>query len=178
MDGDNLKIALARHSWTGLKLAKTMKKGKRTIYDWFAKDKLKRTLLEEISQVTKIPIEELVKSREVKPVTGVVHHGEIILSVIEEKMMSKEAFAKKMHLSRQTVYRRFGEKEWPIDQMLLAAEVLNVPVAQLRGKGQGQRAFEKDIYEHLMKIEAQTQHLAEIKGMLQLLVDKRITKGK
>lgn len=157
MDGDNLKIALARHGWTGTRLATAMgktKNGRRTIYDWFAKDKLKRTLLERISTVTNIPVEELTKQTLIlndvdPPQYGVVHHGRIVHNVLKNKGIKIESFSKRMKFTRATAYKRFGEREWDVGELLKAAEILQVPVAQLKGKGEGYRAFEKDIYEQL-----------------------------
>lgn len=171
--GDTLKITLARHGISGDKLAALYKQkyGKgspRTVYDWFSKEKIKPAIIARISAVTGIDADEL--SGKDLPVANEhdpgygnkpVHHGNIVRKVLEDKGMKIENFARKMGMTRGTMYSRFDESIWNDGELLQAADILSVPVAQLKGKGDGFQAFQKDIYDELHSVKLLLQKIYE-----------------
>lgn len=157
-DGENLKQALTNAGWTGRKLAVHLNKGTRTVYDWFSKETLKINILEEVVKTTGIAMDQLrppdILLEGADGLTGKLnrHHGFNVKSTLNEKGIKLEKFARKMGFTRLTLYGRLKMRTWDEGELLKAAQILQVPVAQLKGKGKGERAFEKDIYDELKSI--------------------------
>jgi transcriptional regulator with XRE-family HTH domain len=80
------------------------------------------------------------------------HQGKNLQTTLKDKGVTTAAFAKKMKVSRPTIYKMFSEAELPIGTLLEAAQTLKIPAAQLKGIGIGQNSFEKDIYNELRTI--------------------------
>lgn len=123
---------------------------------YFAKQQIKRSKLEFFCKALGISIDTFYKSvnenlsnnTENEPSVS-KHQGNNLKSTLKDKGMSTAAFAKKMHVSRPTVYKYFDEKELDTGTLLEAAATLKIPAAQLKGYGIGQASFEKEIYNEL-----------------------------
>lgn len=168
MDGTELKAILAKHGVTGQQLANTMGKHPRTVYEWFSKNVIKRTLLQKISSAANIPLSEFFETNVLQEVEAapygnkVVHHGFIVKNTIKNKGFKMEAVARDMKITRQTLYSKLADKTWDDGDLYKMANILSVPLGQLKGKGEGIKGFEKDIYDEL----------GEIKNLLKQLLQK------
>ncbi|MEO5681428.1 MAG: helix-turn-helix transcriptional regulator [Chitinophagaceae bacterium] len=90
------------------------------------------------------------------------HQGRNLQTTLKDKGMSRAAFAQKMKISRPTLYKWFKQKEIDTGILLEAAQVLKIPQAQLKGFGEGQPSFERDIYLQLKQLNEKISHMESV----------------
>ena len=91
------------------------------------------------------------------------HHGRNLESIMTSKNISKEGFADRIGVSRQTLYNWFRETELPLQTLLLLANGLEIPVARIKGHGETEKSFEREIYLELQQI---SERLASIEKIV------------
>lgn len=80
------------------------------------------------------------------------HQGKNLENIINNSGISITAFASKVGSTRKTIYQYFKENTLDEAFLMLAASVLKVPIAQIKGIGVSEKSFEKDIYQQLQLI--------------------------
>lgn len=169
MNGKQLKEILRDNDISGNKLANIMGLHSRTVYEWYRSEQpLKKHILDKIVKATKLPdtlfkvdIDNIIQDS--KTHYGLrLHHGKNIKDTITNNGITITAFARKMKLTRQTVHAWFELATWDEGELFKAAGVLQVPIAQLKGKGTGPQSFEKDIYLELKQIKETLQAQNEL----------------
>jgi transcriptional regulator with XRE-family HTH domain len=152
MTGRELKVLIEKTGMTGRQLARQMQLNERTVYNWYSQVKVSAAVLEKISQSTGIDFNAPLTVAEEAQAYGNAHVGETIEQYLATKGIKREHFARQMKVSRTSVYAWFKDKVWPSARLLQAADILGVPVGELKGKGQGTASMERDIYEQLTQI--------------------------
>jgi len=131
------------------------------LYYYFAQKKLKKNIVEPLLNGLNIPLNKFYTSEQMPetvasdpaPLYNIsFHQGKNLQTYLDSNGVSVTHFAKAMNVSRPTIYNLFAEKELPLGTLLEAAYILNIPVAQLKGRGTGEKSFEKDIYLELKSI--------------------------
>lgn len=163
MSGDELRVVLEQHGYSGREAARKLGKHERTVYNWFSQDKIKKRVLSYIAEGLDIPANDFTSATRSETIAAdpetlysiSTHQGRNLQNILKQRGMSISAFSKGMKVSRATAYAHFKDKELPTGLLLEAAHLLNIPVAQIKGRGDGQKGFEKDIYLMLEKIKSQ-----------------------
>jgi len=136
------------------------------LYYYYKQPQIKRSTLQKFCEVLNISIETFYNT--VKNVynhtqnllhedTSTLygnskHQGKNLLSILENRGITKTHFARQLNISRPTLDSYFEEKELPLHVLLEVAHVLQTPVANIKGIGTGEKSFEKDIYLLLQEI--------------------------
>jgi transcriptional regulator with XRE-family HTH domain len=165
-DGERLKLILENHRYTAKDVAAKLNLSDQGVYYYYGQEKIKRKKVAEILGKMKIPVTEFypegaadqvnTTGEELQTTYGVSRHqGRNLENILNTKHISVAKFALECNVARTTLYRYFNESELDEGFLLLAAEKAGVPVAQIKGVGMGQRAFEKDIYNLLSKLSNQ-----------------------
>ena len=136
------------------------------LYYYYNRKEIKRSIIQKFCEALGITIDEFYNN--VKKVdnysintlhedtstlyTQSKHQGKNLLSILENRGITKTHFAKQLNISRPTLDSYFEEKELPLHVLLEVAHVLQTPVANIKGIGTGEKSFEKDIYLMLQEI--------------------------
>lgn len=138
---------------------------------YFSKEQIKKSKIDEFCRALDISTEQFYISvkeentnvnhlkEDSHPYQVSKHQGRNLQSTLKEKGISISSFADKMKVSRPMPYKWFKEKELETGVLLEAAHALKIPVAQLKGMGDGQPSFERDIYQQLKTLNDKISHL-------------------
>jgi len=77
------------------------------------------------------------------------HQGLNLRSILDAKGINLTAFCGQLNISRPTLYSYFDMKELPLGFLLEAASVLEIKAARIKGYGESEKSFEKEIYQEL-----------------------------
>jgi DNA-binding XRE family transcriptional regulator len=134
---------------------------KTAAYHQFKKNLVKRDVVRKYLEPINIPVSKFYEN--VNPTPPLVandsqtvyetkkNDGELLYNYLQGNGINITAFAKKMEVSKQTVYNWFQETQLPLGTMLQAAKVLNITLSTLRGDN-SEKGFEKEIYNELQSI--------------------------
>ena len=98
-----------------------------------------------------------------KPVYKSYHQGKNLKAIITAKHINVTSLCYQLNISRPTLYKYFDERELPLSVLLEMAHIIEVPVARIKGIGQSEKSFEKDIY---LQLEALNNKVAELTKLL------------
>jgi len=166
-DGNRLRYFFDKHTGkTKDVLEKLGFKDYTALYYYFNREEIKRSVLQKFCEALGITTDEFYNN--VKKVdnysintlhedtstlyTQSKHQGKNLLSILENRGITKTHFARQLNISRPTLDSYFEEKELPLHVLLEVAHVLQTPVANIKGIGTGEKSFEKDIYLLLQEI--------------------------
>lgn len=160
-DGLKLKELLEKEGYTVKNIVDKGLMTRSNVYYYFGQNKLKRNIVEPLLKALKIPLDkfyttehspENIASDAIPTYTISTHQGKNLQTFLDSKGISITHFANAMKVSRPTVYGWFEEKKLPLGVLLETAFVLGIPVAQIKGRGTGEKSFEKDIYLELQAV--------------------------
>lgn len=157
MDGLKLQAVLKDHELTGKALAVASKKNVRGIYRYFGMAQIKRQTVAKLLATVNISMETydnyLLTDQVSEPTVNYGkaknHQGRNLKMLLSSKGVNHAAFATRLNISRQTLYRYFTDKELPAGFIMMASKELNTPIAEIKGFGLNDKSFEKDIYQML-----------------------------
>jgi len=147
------------------------------LYYYYDKAQIKRSTLDRFCEVLNISVDtfyntvkkidnytnNVAKEDASTTYTTSKHQGKNLLSLLENRGITKTHFAKQLNISRPTLDSYFDEKELPLHVLLEVAHVLQTPVANIKGIGAGEKSFEKDIYLLLHDINTKLDNLLSAK---------------
>lgn len=128
-------------------------------------DRVNIKILTKFCEVLGITLEQFYAGPHEKPITEdetevkKIHHGEAIKHAVTRSGIKATTIAQRMGISRGTLYNWFENQEIDTGTLLHLAQVLNIPVAELKGIGSGRAGFEKDIYLLLQDINQKLEKL-------------------
>lgn len=170
MDGTILQGIMKENGFSGPILAKAAKLSEGSIYRYYSLETIKKNTLEKLLKSVGLTLTDWQNYREglhtneqnnlVAEEAGpygrqnkiIYHQGLNLETIRKQKGVSITALSNRLNISRRGYYNYIKEKELPTGVLLEAAQALSIPVAAIKGIGQTEKSFEKDVYMTLMEI--------------------------